>query len=161
MRRKQNFDIVFGFKSSTKLSTFTFRFLSFPLFSLYLPLFFLGQTYRRALEEYISAAQIDLSEDLPLFRALATPRSKEMVRIQGISYTRARELVKDAFKGLTDVSKLRLYSLRAGRVTSGACAGIPDRLFRRHGRWASENAKDGYVKDDFNSRLLVTRSLGI
>ena len=30
----------------------------------------------KALEEYISAAQIDLSEDLPLFRALATPRSK-------------------------------------------------------------------------------------
>ena len=41
-----------------------------------------------------SAAQIDLSEDLPLFRALATPRSKEMVRSQGISYTRARELVR-------------------------------------------------------------------
>ena len=40
MRRKQKFDIVFGFKSSTRLSTFTFRFLSFPLFSLYLPHFF-------------------------------------------------------------------------------------------------------------------------
>ena len=66
------------------------------------------------MEEYISAAQIDLSEDLPLFRALATPRSKEMVRSQGISYTRARELVKDAFRGLTDVSKLSLHSLRAG-----------------------------------------------
>ena len=35
MRRKQNFNIVFGFKSSTTLSTFTFRFLSFPLFSLF------------------------------------------------------------------------------------------------------------------------------
>ena len=40
-------------------------------------------------------------------------------------------------------------------------AGIADRLFKRHGRWASENAKDGYVKDDFNSRLSVTKSLGI
>ena len=40
VRRKQNFDIVFGFKSSTTLSTFTFRFLSFPLFSLSLPHFF-------------------------------------------------------------------------------------------------------------------------
>ena len=40
MRRKQNFNIVFGFKSSTTLSTFTFRFLSFPLFSLSLPQFF-------------------------------------------------------------------------------------------------------------------------
>ena len=40
MRRKQNFEIVFGFKSSTTLSTFTFRFLSYPLFSLSLPHFF-------------------------------------------------------------------------------------------------------------------------
>ena len=56
-----------------------------------------------ALEEYISAAQIDLSEDLLLFRALATPRSKEMARSQRISYTRARELVNYAFRGLTDV----------------------------------------------------------
>jgi len=115
----------------------------------------------KALEEYISAAQIDLSEDLPLFRALATPRSKEIVRSQGISYARARELLKDAFRGLNDVSKLSLHSLRAGGATSVANAGIPDRLFKRHGRWASEKVKDGYVKDDFNSRLLVTRSLGI
>ena len=85
----------------------------------------------KALEEYISAAQIDLSEDLPLFRALASPCSKEMVRSQGIS---SRELVKDAFKGLTDVSKLSLHSLRAGGATSAACAGVPDRLFKRHGR---------------------------
>ena len=40
LQRKQNFDIVFGFKSSTTLSTFTFCFLSFPLFSLSLPHFF-------------------------------------------------------------------------------------------------------------------------
>ena len=42
-----------------------------------------------------------------------------------------------------------------------AKAGIADRLFKRHGHWASENAKDGYVKDDFNSRLSVTKSLVI
>ena len=71
---------------------------------------------------------------------------------------RARKLAKDALKGLTDVSILSLYSLRAGGATSAAYAGIPDRLFKRHGRWSSENAKDGYVKDNFNACLLVTRS---
>ena len=111
-----------------------------------------------ALEEYLSAAQIDFFEDLPLLRALTTPRSKEMVRSQRISYTRARELVKDAFRGLTDFSKPSLHSLRAGGATLAADAGIPDRPFKRHGRWTSGNAKDGYVKDDINSRLLVTRS---
>ena len=84
-----------------------------------------------------------------------------MVRSQGISYARARELVKDAFRGLTDVSMLSVHSLRAAGATSAANARIPDRLFKRYGRWASKNAKDGSVKDDFNSRLLVSRSLGI
>ena len=40
MRRKQNFEIVFGFKSDTAVLTFTFRFLSSLLFSLFLPYFF-------------------------------------------------------------------------------------------------------------------------
>ena len=40
MRRKQNFNIVFGFKSDTAVLTFTFRFLSSLLFSLFLPHFF-------------------------------------------------------------------------------------------------------------------------
>ena len=40
MRRKQNFDIVFGFKSDTAVLTFTCRFLSSLLFLLFLPHFF-------------------------------------------------------------------------------------------------------------------------
>ena len=40
MRRKQNFDIVFGFKSDTAVLTFTFRFLSSLLFLFFLPHFF-------------------------------------------------------------------------------------------------------------------------
>ena len=42
MRRKQNFKIVFGFKSDTAVLTFTFRFLSSLLFSLFLPHFFVS-----------------------------------------------------------------------------------------------------------------------
>ena len=113
----------------------------------------------KTLKACISAAQInaqiDLSEDLPLFRALATPWSKEKVRSQGISYTRVE---KDAFRGLRDVSKIGVHNLGDGGATSAANAGIPDRLLKLLGRWASENAKDGCVKEDFNSRLLVSRS---
>ena len=54
----------------------------------------------KALEDYISAAQINLSKDLPLFRALCASRSKDKVRSQGISCTRAIELVKDALRDL-------------------------------------------------------------
>ena len=74
----------------------------------------------KALDDYISEAQINLSEDLPPFRALATPRSIEKVRSQGISYTRAREVINDAFRDITDVSKISVHSLRAGEATSAA-----------------------------------------
>ena len=41
--KESKISTVFGFKSSTTLSTFTFRFLSFPLFSLSLPHFYYFQ----------------------------------------------------------------------------------------------------------------------
>ena len=65
----------------------------------------------KALEQYIAAAKIDLSDHSPLFRSLL--RSKDS-RVRGITYTRAREVVKEAFKGLTDVSKIAVHSLRSG-----------------------------------------------
>ena len=40
MCEKQNFEVVFGSKSDTAVLTFTFCFLSSPLFSLFLPPFF-------------------------------------------------------------------------------------------------------------------------
>ena len=43
------------------------------------------------------------------------------------------------------------HSLRAGGATA---AGVPDRIFKRYGRWKSENVKDGYVKDSLEKRLL-------
>ena len=39
--------------------------------------------------------------------------------------------------------------------------GIPDRLFKRHGRWKSDRVKDGYIKDDVASLLQVSKSLGV
>ena len=54
-----------------------------------------------------------------------------------------------------------LHSLRAGGATAAANAGVPDRLFKRHGRWLSDRAKDGYVQDDMTRLLSVSRSLGI
>ena len=115
----------------------------------------------KALEQYITAAKVDLGEDLPLLRALSSSRSTSKVRRQGLSYRRAREIVKDAFKNITDASCTSLHSLRAGGPTAAANASIDDRLFQWHGRWLSENAKDGYVKDNSQSLVSVSKSLGI
>ena len=54
-----------------------------------------------------------------------------------------------------------LHSLRAGGASAAANAHITDRLFKRHGRWKSDKAKDGYIKDNIASLLSVSLSLGI
>ena len=54
-----------------------------------------------------------------------------------------------------------VHSLHAGGATAAANAKVPDRMFKRHGRWKFESTKDGYVKDDVKSRLEVSKSLGL
>ena len=54
-----------------------------------------------------------------------------------------------------------LHSQRSGGATAAANAGVPDRIFKRHVRLLSENAKDGYIKDKLGDRLSVTRNLGL
>ena len=68
----------------------------------------------------------------------------------------------DAFSQLGFPSRLfGLHSLRSGDATATAAANacINDRLFKRHGRWRSDNAKDGYVKDNLDLLLSVSKSL--
>jgi len=70
--------------------------------------------------------------------------------------------VLEAFKDIVpDISAIGTHSLRSGGATAAANAGVPDRLFKRHGNWASESAKDGYVQDSLSSRLSVSKALGI
>ncbi|KAK2555679.1 hypothetical protein P5673_022706 [Acropora cervicornis] len=52
--------------------------------------------------------RIDLDEYLPLFRALSSSRSTSKVGRQGLSYSRAREIVKDAFKDISNISCISL-----------------------------------------------------
>ena len=41
--------------------------------------------------------------------------------------------------------KVGTHSFRAGGATAAARAGVPDRLFQRHGRWKSEASKNMYI----------------
>ena len=54
-----------------------------------------------------------------------------------------------------------LHILRAGGATAAANAEVPDQLFKHHGRWRSETAKDGYVEDPVKRRLEVSKQLGL
>ena len=48
-----------------------------------------------------------------------------------------------------------LHSLRAGGATAAANVKVPDWCFKMHEKWKSENAKNGHIKDNFESRLEV------
>lgn len=60
-----------------------------------------------------------------------------------------------------NVENLGIHSLRVGGAMAAANGGVPDRLFKRHGRWHSENAKDGYIEDSLEKRLLVSHQIGL
>ena len=115
------------------------------------------------LERYISMGGIDLTTKLRLFRGIVHTKQGERLRASGaLSYTRMRELFLGKLSELgLDPKQFGLHSLRAGGATAAARAGVPDRLFKRHGRWKSESAKDGYVEDSVAARMAVSKSLDL
>ena len=113
---------------------------------------------------YVQAAGIDLSSNSKFFRTLHFVRSEASytLRSTGISHSRAWEIVLDAFSQLGFPAKLfGLHSPRSGDATAAANAGVNDRLFKRHGRWRSDKVKDGYVKDNLEAVLSVSKSLKV
>ena len=97
------------------------------------------------------------------FRPIIRTKQGAQLRKSGkLSYTRARELVNSTLSGIgLDSTLYGVHSLRAGGATAAACAGIPDRAFKRHGWWRSERAKDGYIKDTMDCCLAVTKGIGL
>ena len=79
-----------------------------------------------------------------------------------ISYSSILDYFKRSFKDIVlDVSQFGTQSLKAGGASAAANSGVQDRLFQRHGRWKTVSAKNGYVEDSLDSRLSVSRMLGI
>ena len=117
------------------------------------------------LERYLKFADIPQESDEFIFRPVSFCKSKKCYKLKGVkclSYTRSREVVLNMFTliGL-DKTKFGLHSLRSGGATAAANFGISDRLFKRHGRWRTDKAKGGYVKDDISKLLSVTQNIGI
>ena len=115
------------------------------------------------LERYFTLGAITGEDTKFLFRGLCNTKNYSKLRNSGgLSYTRAREVVLDMLTAIgLDRKQFGLHSLRAGGASAAANSGVPDRFFKRHGRWKSENAKDGYVKDSLDERLKVSRNLGL
>ena len=99
-----------------------------------------------------------------IFRPLSKCRAgHKLVYVnKPISDSSIRDYFKRSFKDIVlDVSQFGTHSLRAGGASAAANAGVQDRLFQRHGRWKTVSAKNDYVEDSLDSRLSVSRMLGI
>ena len=115
------------------------------------------------LEWYFNMASLSQQSKLRIFRGIVVSKSGERLHSQGsLSYTRLRELFLHKLSELGfDAKQFVLHSLRSGGATAAAQAGVPDRLFKRHGCWRSESAKDGYIKDSMPALMSVSESLNL
>ena len=118
----------------------------------------------RMMRKYLHVAKISTSDENFIFRPVVKTKAGHRFKNvnKPISYTTARDTVMDAIQSIGLNRKLfGLHSFRRGGATESAKRGCPDRLFKKHGRWKSDNAKDGYVSEDVETRLSVSRNLGI
>ena len=113
------------------------------------------------LKLYLDTAGIQ-EDDEYIFRAVTKTKKSQYLRKSNkpLSYSRMREILLTELENIgLDKNLFGLHSLRSGGATAAANAGVPDRLFKRHGRWKSDRAKDGYVEDNLNVLLSVSKSL--
>ena len=113
---------------------------------------------------YLSLANIKSDSTDFIFRPLCFCKSTNSYKLKNgkLSYTTARDILLSTLETLgLDRKYFGLHSLRSGGATAAAAAHVEDRLFKKHGRWKSDRAKDGYVKENISERLSVSKKLGI
>ena len=116
------------------------------------------------LQRYLTLANIDDTSVEYIFRPLCYCKSRNtyILRQGRLSYTTARETLLSALDTLGLQKKMfGLHSLMSAGATAAAAAGFEDRLFKKHGRWKTDRAKDGYAKENIVERLSVTKQLSI
>ena len=81
-------------------------------------------------------AKLSTQSSKKIFRAITTTKNGEALRRSGlISYTRVRELVLEKLRSIGyDPTIFGVHSFRFGGVSLAANAGVPEKLFKRHGR---------------------------
>ena len=116
------------------------------------------------LSEYLRLARISRDDQMYVFRAMSRTKAGCVLRKMDkpISYTTVRDDVLKEIEAVgEDRANYGVHSFRRGGATQAARAGVEDRLFKKHGRWLSDKAKDGYVEESLAQKLSVTQRLGI
>ena len=118
----------------------------------------------KLLKTYLAHFSIPSSSRDVIFRPISGGKNsfKLVSQDKPISYTTIREAFRKDLRNIeVDPSSFGFHSLRSGGATSAANNGVSHRVFQRHGRWKSVQAKDTYVDDDPEKRLSVSKSLGL
>jgi hypothetical protein len=98
----------------------------------------------------------------PLVRSTTISLSQQSLRDGQPSYSTVNSWFKEGVQLLgLDPAFYGTHSGRRGGATRAANVDVPDRLFKEHGSWKSERAKDGYVVSKLQARLSVTSNLGL
>jgi integrase len=116
------------------------------------------------LEHYLSLANIDLTVKQFIFRRFCLYSGGLQLYKQNvaISYSLIRDIVKTKVEQIgLDPSEFGTHSMRAGGATTAANRKVNDRLFQRHGRWATSQSKNRYIRDSLANRLGVSQALSM
>jgi len=113
------------------------------------------------LQRYLNYSGLILGTDSYLFKPACRSGSRCFLLKSNkkLSYTRARECILAKLKSVAPELNLGLHSLRASGATVAANSGVSDRCLKRHGRWKTDTAKDGYVEDSLDKKLSITKTL--
>ena len=117
------------------------------------------------LQRYLNMEKINENSEEFIFRSITSHINHQHRTLKKknvpLSYTRVRELFLDVVTAVGMEKEFSLHSLRSGCASAIANAGVNDRLFKSHGRRRSERAKDGYIDDNIEAMLTVSRTLGL
>ena len=115
-------------------------------------------------KRYFVLDRIDKQCDKCIFRGIEHTKNGQRLRKidKPLSYTTVRGHVLDLLANIClDPKKFGLRSLLSGGASAAANLGVNDRLFKKHGRWKSDKVKDSYAYEDIESKLSVSRNLGV
>jgi integrase len=114
------------------------------------------------LQQFLLSSKSKESDDKFIFRRVITASSGQFLTLlnEPMKYGNLSDIISRKLEQVNLNPKLYgTHSLRAGGCSAVANKGIADRLFQKHGRWATSASKDSYVKDSISKLLLVTKSL--
>lgn len=100
------------------------------------------------LKRYLDVSKQSLDSEKYLFRPINKSKtiSKLLSSNKKLSYTRARECIIKKLKLVAPDLDLGVHSLRASGASMAANSeGVNERCLKRHGRWKTDVAKDGYI----------------